>query len=51
MLDCSNEKIVRCEATYAARNLPTDFKLTPVVEEDGLDGLLAGRNYEKVATT
>lgn len=46
-----DRKVEMCEATYAERRLPTVFKMTPLAMEDGLDDLLALRDYEKVATT
>ena len=44
-------KVEQCEATYSERDLSTVFKITPLAEQDRLDGFLADRNYEKVATT
>ena len=42
-----DRKVEMCEATYAERRLPTVFKMTPLAMEDGLDDLLALRDYEK----
>ncbi len=39
-------KIARCEARYAARGLPTTFKMTPAVQPGDLDSILENRGYE-----
>ncbi|MDY7075430.1 MAG: GNAT family N-acetyltransferase [Chloroflexota bacterium] len=46
-----DEKINTCERLYAERGLPTVFRLTPFSSPAGLDGVLEGRNYQKVAPT
>jgi GNAT superfamily N-acetyltransferase len=39
------EKIARCEAEYAARGLPTIFRLTPFSQPPELDSILEQANY------
>ncbi|MEZ4830561.1 MAG: GNAT family N-acetyltransferase [Caldilineaceae bacterium] len=44
-------RIARCEALYRARNQPTIFKLTPLMQPAHLDELLAARGYVYEAPT
>jgi N-acetylglutamate synthase len=46
-----DEKIAQCEATYAARNQATVFKLTDASPPAGLDDVLADAGYQAEATT
>jgi len=46
-----NDNIAACEALYAARGLPTVFKLTPDSQPPDLDDLLAQRGYTREAET
>ena len=43
-----DEKIARCEAWYAARNLPAKFRLTLFSQPGNLDEVLAARGYRHV---
>lgn len=42
------EKIAECEQWYAARKLPTKFRLNPFSAPDTLEATLAARGYERV---
>lgn len=44
-------KIERCEALYAARGLPTIFRLTPLAQPSDLDERLEARRYRRLDTT
>ncbi len=42
------DNIAYCERWYAARNLPTRFRLNPASTPADLDSILAGRGYERI---
>jgi GNAT superfamily N-acetyltransferase len=44
-------KIERCEALYAARGLPTIFRLTPFARPSDLDERLEARHYRRLDAT
>ncbi|MEI7832458.1 MAG: GNAT family N-acetyltransferase [bacterium] len=44
-----NRKIAWCEEQYAAQGLPTIFIITPNIQPDGLDEILAQRGYLREA--
>lgn len=46
-----DEKIARCEQLYAARGLPTIFKMTEAVHPHDLDAVLEARGYTAEAHT
>jgi len=45
------EKIDTCERLYAEKGIPSVFRLTPFSSPAGLDEVLEGRRYRKVAPT
>ena len=45
------EKIAHCEAFYAARELPTIFRLTPFSQPEGIDQMLADAGYTTLDPT
>lgn len=47
----AEEKIATCERLYAARGLPTIFRLTPFSRPPQLDQVLAHRAYRKIDLT
>jgi N-acetylglutamate synthase len=50
-LFCLGEKIGSCEEAYAARGLPTVFKILSFSEHAELDAKLEGRGYERLDET
>lgn len=46
-----HERVARCEALYAERGQPCVFKITPLVQPAGLDGLLGEAGYRREGET